>query len=65
MGCSAAAVPEVMVRVTQRDFRFDGIFLGQGQPGVISERAVLFPPKFGMARFRMGRRNNTILQTWA
>ena len=31
------AVPEMMVRVAQGDIGFDGFFLGQGQPVVVSE----------------------------
>ena len=33
-------VPEMMVGVAEGDFRFDRVFLGQGQPVVISERHV-------------------------
>ena len=32
------AIPEVMVRVTERNFRLNRVFLCQGQPVIISER---------------------------
>ena len=31
-------VPEVMVRIAEGDSGFDGIFLGQGQPVIVTER---------------------------
>ena len=34
------AVPEMVVRVAQGDVGFDGLFLGQGQPVVVSKRHI-------------------------